>query len=113
MSQQCSAKNRNGKRCGAWAVAQGSNALCVWIRNGRQGWARNPGGETNRSLHEMLLICGAPSPGNVFHRFDEIRRKFQLDPFASRATIAQPLARHRQAKSRRPEDHLFGTQDVY
>lgn len=24
MSQQCSAKNRNGKRCGAWAVAQGS-----------------------------------------------------------------------------------------
>jgi hypothetical protein len=24
MSQQCSAKNRNGKRCGAWTVAQGS-----------------------------------------------------------------------------------------
>jgi hypothetical protein len=43
-------------------------------------------------LTKTLLICGAPSPGNVFHRFDEIRRKFQLDPFAPRATIAQPLA---------------------
>ena len=24
MSERCSAKNRNGKRCGAWAVTQGS-----------------------------------------------------------------------------------------
>lgn len=39
MSQRCS-KNRNRKRCGAWAAArEPTSALCIWIPNGQRRWA--------------------------------------------------------------------------
>ena len=68
MSQRCSAKNRNGKPCGAWSAAGEDKCALHLILDWQRRWARNMDAEpdicptqTRRRVNEWRE--GSKSPG--------------------------------------------------
>jgi hypothetical protein len=91
MSQQCSAKNRNGKRCGAWAVTGGDKcalhldpgrAAKMGSKHGRRNTfspARDASGLAHRPLKSI---------GDVSALLEETINRVRQGPFDLRAANA-------------------------